>query len=878
MARGNCVVIEPQPAIFLYVLQLVMSVNQLFCATSLQLSRFVFSIVIVVVSVSGLFIETNACANDETHELQVAVQKMNFWMNQSSESEGWRRYLMLNQLETQTALGNQANIGTLQSILGQFSSNEAGLQHPIFQQTKNALERQIERLTASRAKPISNLLLDSRSSFYKIDVSKFAVQKNRVIENLQSLRRYYRATMPSRKRANLFYDMQLEPMISFLNEMKFESAPEASSEKIESIIRDLRKNLQEVVERIDALPIESSPMPDDDTDPKDELDLSSGRQDLSGSIFIGDGPSEDKDEESREELLEQKKVLEGKQKTLLKQRRDILKADQPRRKRRAAIARQLSKFEDNLKQLQKRYGDPYFDKSLRSLEKLSLRYTYGTSGNLQENMLSRIESVEEQLVKLDADKNDRDASGKLGDALRWLDSAGQVQPLITAVRSRYSTPNAYFSISSNLVNRIASQPLSERQPIRQHVFGRLIRGCSQTDGNVSFQFLNDPNQIHARIQLNATVQSSTYLQQGKIQVFTSSNGSVQASRDIFANVGGLFWNEPTAAANFQSNLIGTNSSIGLVNKIVDKQFSKSKAKADTYTAEQAKDQAGQQFAEQTLEPLLEAQGSLKQAIQEALSKSNWLPAFYLRSTHDRVHAVVKKETIATLAAPSPPQEFGIGPQVAVRIHETLLSNYLDNIFKGKTFTNEQLAEEFADLTGEMPPGLTGENAEGEAAEDFAITFARVRPVQFEFSGQRVRVVVAGRKFAQGDQNINAGLKIILQFKVIQEDGELKLKRDGKVNFEFIDPTRATPKLVAFRRFLDERLNDQMENEDTETVLPDNLLPIDEVPELADSPVAKKMRLVQFRIDDGWLYLGWNYEDSSQTATGWVYDLPAIERN
>ena len=857
-----------------------MSVNQLFRFLSVRSTRLMFSIAIIVVATGGLFSAKIASASDETHELQVAVQKMNFWMNQSSQAEGWRRFLLLYQLEAQTALGNQANIDTLKTILAQFSSDESGLQHPVFQNTKEAIQRQIDRLVASRTKPIASLLFDSKSGFDRVDAGDIGLLKNEVIENLESLRRYYRSTMPSRKRANLFYDLQLNPMISFLNDLKFEPAPEVSAEKIESIIRDLRRETQDLVEKIDALPIETpGPMEDgeDETAAEDGLDLSLSNQELSDRIFIGDGPSEDKDEETREELLKQKKQLDEKQRMLLKQRRDILKADRPRRQRRAVIGRQLNEFEDNLTEFQKQYGDPYFDQALNSLKKLSLRYSFGTSGNLQESMLNRIAAIESQLEKIDADGNDRDASGKLGDALRWLESSGQAQPLVTALRTKYSTPNAYFSVSSNLLNRVGSQSLSDRQPIRQHVFGRLIRGCSQTDGNVTFQFLNDPNQIHARIQLDASVQSSTYLQQGKIQVFTGSNGSVQAYRDIFANVGGLFWNEPVTAANFQSSLTGTNSSLRLVNKVVDKQFNKSKAKADAFTAKQARDQAGDQFDEQTLEPLTEARGTLKTAIQEALNKSNWLPAFYLRTTNERLHAVVKKETSATLAAPASPQEFGIGPEVAIRVHETLLSNYLDDIFKGKTFTNEQLAEEFADLTGELPPGLTGENAEGDAAEDFSITFARVRPIQFEFTKQRIRVVVAGQKFAQGDQNIDAGLKIILQFKVVEEDEELKIKRDGKVLFEFIDPRRTTPKLVAFRRFLDERLNDQMENEETETILPDNLLPIDEVPELADSPIARKMRLVQFHIDGGWVYLGWNHEDNAQTPLNWVYDLSAIQR-
>jgi len=67
----------------------------------------------------------------------------------------------------------------------------------------------------------------------------------------------------------------------------------------------------------------------------------------------------------------------------------------------------------------------------------------------------------------------------------------------------------------------------------------------------------------------------------------------------------------------------------------------------------------------------------------------------------------------------------------------------------------------------------------------------------------------------------------------------------------------------------------MAAEDTETDLPANFIPVELVPELAESPLAKKLRLVQFRSDRGWLYLGWNQESSPADSYGWIYDLSAI---
>jgi len=111
--------------------------------------------------------------------------------------------------------------------------------------------------------------------------------------------------------------------------------------------------------------------------------------------------------------------------------------------------------------------------------------------------------------------------------------------------------------------------------------------------------------------------------------------------------------------------------------------------------------------------------------------------------------------------------------------------------------------------------------------------------------------------------------------VHDDDGQLKFGRDGKVKFEFLDPKRTTPALIAFRRLLDESLNEKPETDDRQAKLPKNLIPVKQIPKLADSDFVKELRLVQFRSDGGWLYLGWNRESNPSDSFGWIYDLPAI---
>ena len=820
----------------------------------------------------------------ETKDLEVAVEKLNYWLHGSAEREGWREYLLLSELNTQAALGDQADLAVLQKIQSRFGSDNRGLKHPVFQGVKTALDDHVDRIAASRQKSIPSLLVDAKSEFTAGSVELLAQQRDQVITDIDALIRHYRTVLPSRKRALLFYDLQLDPIKSYLADLEIEVAPEVSVGKLDSMLRDVQADIDKVVEEIDAIPVTPGPEEKEDEEPAESesddsddesLSLSAPKADILGHILAGEGPSEDQDGKTLKELEVQREVLEGKRKVLRERRKKVLKVDRPRLRQRSKTVRQLRRYELVFEKVASKKGDPYFVTVVTSLKKFSRSFQYGTSGNLQEEMLDRLNDIEENLTDLNDPEKARAANGNLGSSLGWLDAAGQAPSLVTAIRAQHSNPNAYLSIDGDLIKDLIAQTISDRSPLRQTAFGRLVRGCTETNGSVSLQLFDNPNQIQAQLRLDATIASGAFVQQGKVQVFTNSHGTLSADRQILIGLDGVQASDTQIDANFQSVFAGTNSKFGVVNRIAEKAFKKNQSQANDLAAQQAKEQGLTQFNERTDEPLAKANENLLRLQRKALGKSNLFPAVRFNSTQQHVNVVVKQETNATLAAPNVPHQFGVNPQIGVRIHDTLVSNYLDPLFSGKTFTNEELSDQIASFTGEAPPGLTGVDEEGEPVEAFSIGFTRVRPIEFEFVDQKVRVVVSGRKFSQGENEINAGMKIIMEFKVHDDDGQLKFGRDGKVQFEFLDPKRTTPALIAFRRLLDESLNEKSETDDRQAELPKNLIPVKQVPQLADSEFAKKLRLVQFRSDGGWLYLGWNHESNPGDTFGWIHDLPAI---
>ena len=795
-------------------------------------------------------------APDPGSELENAVRQMNIWLAGDDQSEGWRRFLMLNVLDTQAAKGAQADLEMLSKVEARFASGAKGLNHPMFRRVHHAIGLQIEQLRGSQYTDILQQLNEARGNYHRISIEEMEAGRDRAVEELLRMRRYYRRTMSSRPRANLFYDLELDAMLETLAAVEMELPPEVSVGKIQSMKRDLQQKRRAIVEKIDALP--TRPQPDDGQDPGDPTQ---------------DGPDEDKSKENRQDLERQRDSLTERIDALDKKEREVAAADLPRRRKRSQTFRELLRLEQNLIQASKTQGDPYFISAAATYEEFVRTYFYGTDDNLQEKYLNRLEQLSENYGEL-ISANPRVAAGKLGDDLRWLENARQASSLVTAIRSKYSNPNAIVMVSSNLLSQVANQHINDTQLVRQNVGGRLVRGTAVTNASVSVDLVNDPNQVHASIHLFGNITTNTYIQQGKLQVFTQALGTIEARRSIYANVGGLFANQPYLAACFQADFLGTTSRLNLINRIAASKFADVRGKAEGQAARQAEEQLEEQFLEQTDGPIGDAQDRLGEALLKSSTDSNKIPSIYLRSTPDHILAFARKETISTISAPDRPSEFGVNPDISVRVHDSLLSNYLDKTFSGRTFTNDELAQEIADLFGEAPPSLTGEAADEEVSEPFSITFSQVRPIQFEFEDQGFSILVSGRRFSQGDKTINEPLNIILRFRVRRSGDKLMLVRNGPVDFSYPDPDRTTPRIVAFRSFLDRRLNKEVSDRESSQELPDNLLPIERVDALKDSEVARNLKLVQFRSEQGWLYIGWNYQ-APGTYPSWVYDLPAI---
>lgn len=824
--------------------------------------------VITIVAVGVAFLAPqSARADDTTQRLRTSVARMNHWLGSGSKAQTWRKILSLNVLDSQTAKGEQADPQTLRQLLTGFDQKHKSLLNPVFVEVRNSIQAQIEQIDRTRTQELADLQFAARQAiahFQKPSVSQLKYDRDIARYELQVLKKVYRRDFDSKSRAIVFHKLKLNQTVEFLSDLEIEMPPEVSTGKMASQIADERKLLEKVVDQIDALPA-APPEEDKDEIEEPQLDI----------ILLPPGPDTD-DGDDLATLETKKESIENRIKELRKKRSEIAKVDRPRQLRRRDIGRELRRSQRRFRSLAKEQTGPAFAAAKASMDRFADAYIFGTEDNIQEEYLERVGELAKLLPKLN-DPNARLSHAKLGNILQWLEDRQQLRDLCVAVRRRYSNPNAYVSISSRLINSVASRTSGEYDRVAEDFLGRFARGLSYTNTTVNVVPVDDPNQLRVSILLNGTASTSTYVRERSFRINSSASGNLSARRDLFANLNGLWATDSDVDASISGQYGGISSNCGLIQKLAEKSFAKEKSKTDAESTRRVKDRLRDRFDSETSQLIDDGISQIESLATKARSLASFLPPIFLRSFSNRIEVVARKDTRAAIGATVNPTFQTAGSDVQLKLHDSMLSNYLDLFFAGRTFSQSELVAEIKGFAGDADlfPSAPGDGDEDEEIEEFKISFPAVRPVQIRFGENRLGVTVTGRRFEQGDNAITTSLEINLSFKVINLNGKLFIKPEGPPEINLSEDAEPDAESIAFSKILEERLAEAYEAaEDLKFELPANLLP--PIKQLEGVDVIKSLQLGLFEIRDGWLYLGWNYQGGS-TNTPAIWNEIVVEQ-
>lgn len=207
-----------------------------------------------------LLIPQNVSAQDTTDRLRTSVARMNSWLGVGEKAQTWRRILNLNVLDSQAAKGEQADVNTLRGLLGRFENNGESVGHPVFQEVKAAITNHVAQLYRVQTQELFDLQFAAQQAIAKFEpptVEALELSRDYARYELQVLKKVYRRDLDSRTRAEIFYKLKLNDTIKLLSDLKVELPPEVSLGKMRSMRKDEEDRLEEIEDRIDALPIET---------------------------------------------------------------------------------------------------------------------------------------------------------------------------------------------------------------------------------------------------------------------------------------------------------------------------------------------------------------------------------------------------------------------------------------------------------------------------------------------------------------------------------------------------------------------------------------------------------------------------------------------
>ena len=482
---------------------------------------------------------------------------------------------------------------------------------------------------------------------------------------------------------------------------------------------------------------------------------------------------------------------------------------------------------------------------------------------------------------------------ELGRWIGFLSVRDQADGLDSAARRDFSRPNFMVTIQESLANRVAGQGLSQMDYVDEVIVGSRAQGWSYTNGAVNLDFVDSPYSGMVRIGLAGSIQSSTYTKEGPVTAYTNSTGGFSADRNVLANIGNLSVYSPNAWADISTTFLGTNCA-PFVTRLANRRFSERQMRAQEIASERARVRVLDQFTTQTNEALekgakrlsetrdqredtVDFFKDLRKNISEEFAKNEAgeiqrpfdlidpfvLPRLFVTSSDSQLRVAGILEGENRLAAPNNPPAKTVPVDVRVQIHESMLSNFLAPFLQNRLLENWKIRN--------TVESLVGDNVNLPAQTDdrpFGIRFEDGRPIQFEFAGNELGVTIFGKEFRQGETSYADPLNINIRFRLINDNGELKVIRSAKAVTAFTyDPLPGKSLDVGFKSFLQDNLDKAMSNDAMENAisLPPNLIPLDRIEDEDLRGQIANAKLTELSMENGWLTMGWSYVEPGEPA-------------
>jgi hypothetical protein len=416
---------------------------------------------------------------------------------------------------------------------------------------------------------------------------------------------------------------------------------------------------------------------------------------------------------------------------------------------------------------------------------------------LQERFGAALDELAKQLEAYAQDPASGDAALAIGRTTGWLQRNRQAPQLVSAVHGVYWQPNLFGYASQPLVAAGIEDNIDETTPVRDNILGTSIVGTARMTGRTQLVLNDSPTSASFNILLSGRAVSNNTGYNRGVSIFTSGVTDVAANKNLRMTAGGMTAGPAVARCQTSSQINGIGARGPLIERMAWKKAGQSQGTAEAIASDHAEIRVANQMNERSARLVAEQNERYLSKFRNPLIRRGGFPQdLTFSSKPDRAEVRMLQAGAGQLAAPAPPPPIEGTHDLALRAHESVVSNFGEAAIGGVTLTDLRLEKLLRDdLKTEVPPDLQVTNPDGTLnldKEPWAIKFARELPVRAKFSGGRLWIAIRADTFFRGqdepDAEYNKALEELIEisadYTIERTESGATLKRVDDVVVSF----------------------------------------------------------------------------------------------
>jgi hypothetical protein len=356
--------------------------------------------------------------------------------------------------------------------------------------------------------------------------------------------------------------------------------------------------------------------------------------------------------------------------------------------------------------------------------------------------------------------------------------------VVASVSASAGEPNLLAEVGIDFANAAVGQSAVKQEPIRDRERRAIITGCGISSTRVSIEFV--PNAVcgQANLVLDGTLDAQLRARQGKIDVFTHGVAHFRGKKCVWIDGCNIGWGRACVDVSPHLDFCDVQTRYCLLDpvmrRVATRFYFRNEDRSHETFAWKTRRNVSWQFNREADAELCKQARAYRSDFLGGLDKNKMRPQeLRFATTVDRLMVRARLEGAAPADwAPVPPVEGR--PDVAIRLHQSLLNNAAAILVADKTRTGADLENDVNALLGPIGKKVA---LDPEDKEQFTVTFAPGLPIETNFSDGKIKIMIRTKGFVSGDRVVSDPFLIEALYDLQRVGAGLELNRQGEVSVQ-----------------------------------------------------------------------------------------------